>query len=362
MATVKPYDTAAGRRYRVRYRRPDGRQTDKRGFKTRKAAELWEADNTVKMATGAWLSPEAGKTLLGAVADAWLASKTRVTPKTLAGYTTTVKLHLEPLRPIEVGKLTPGLVQDWIDGLDGSPKTVRNAASILHSIMGRAVRDRLIQANPCDGLELPKVSEGERRYLTAAQVESLAHHSGRPTLVNTLAYTGMRWGELAALQVSDVDAKARRIRVRRSVTEVSGTLHWGETKGRKVRRIPVSPFLADQLRFAVKDKDPDDLVFTAPRGGVLRYRNARRWWDAAVVKADVPEGLTPHEMRHTCASLAIRAGANIKVLQEMLGHESAALTLDRYGHLYDDDLDAIADALEDLRTRECGQNVGTAAG
>lgn len=296
------------------------------------------------------------------MADAWLASKTRVTPKTHAGYTTTVKLHLEPLRELPVSKLTPSVLRDWIDDMDGSPKTVRNAASILHSIMGRAVRDRLVQANPCDGIELPKVSEGERRYLTAAQVESLAQVSERPTLVNTLAYTGMRWGELAALQVADVDPKARRVYVRRSVTEVSGTLHWGEAKGRKVRRIPVSPFLADQLRFAIKNKGPDELVFTAARGGVLRYRNARRWWDAAVDQADVPDGLTPHELRHTCASLAIRAGANIKVLQEMLGHESAALTLDRYGHLYDDDLDAIADALEGLRSRECGQNVGTVAG
>src|SRR5699024_10469359 len=78
--------------------------------------------------------------------------------------------------------------------------------------------------------------------------------------------------------------------------------------------------------------------------------------------ADVPEGLTPHELRHTCASLAIRSGANVKVVQRMLGHSSAALTLDRYGHLFDDDLDAVADALGDLRRKECGQNVGTATG
>lgn len=362
MATIKPYDTAAGRRYRVRYRRPDGRQTDKRGFTTKKAAELWAAENTVDLATGAWLSPEAGKTPLSVVADAWLASKNRVTPKTRAGYTTTVKIHLEPLRALPVAKVTPAVVQDWIDTLDGSPKTVRNAASILHSIMARACRDRLVQANPCDGIDLPKVSAGTRNYLTAAQVESLARVSKRPTLVNTLAYAGVRWGELAALDASDIDPGARRILVRRSVTEVSGTLHWGETKSRTAREVPIPTFLADQLRFAIKDKDPDELVFTAPQGGVLRYRNARRWWDAAVVKADVPAGLTPHELRHTCASLAIRSGANVKVVQRMLGHSSAALTLDRYGHLFDDDLDAVADALEGLRSRECGQNVGTATG
>lgn len=360
MATIKPYDTAAGRRYRVRYRRPDGRQTDKRGFTTKKAAELWASNNTVELATGAWLSPEAGKTPLGAVADAWLASKTRVTPKTLAGYQTTVRLHLEPLRAVPVGKVTPNVVQDWVDSFEGSGKTVRNAASILSSIMRRAVRERLIQANPCTDIDLPPVDIPDRLYLTAAQVESLAHYSGRPTLVYTLAYAGLRWGELAALQVQDFMPAERRLYIRRAVTEVSGTLHWGEPKGKKKRLIPVPPFLNDQLRFAVKGKAPDDLVFTAPRGGVLRYRNARRWWDPAVKKADVPDELTPHEMRHTCASLAISAGANIKVLQTMLGHSSAALTLDRYGHLFDDDLDAVSDALEELRVRQCGQNVGTA--
>lgn len=362
MANIKAYDTAGGKRYRVRYRKPGGHQTDKRGFLTKRAAELWASNNVVELATGDWLPPEAGKTPLGTVADAWLASKTRVTPKTQAGYTTTVNVHIEPLRAIQVSKVTEQVLQDWIDTFEGSPKTVRNAASILNSIMRRAVRERLIRANPCDGLDLPKVSAGERRYLTAAQVESLAQATERAPLVNTLAYCGMRWGEVAALQIMDVDTTSRRITVRRSVTEVSGALHWGETKSRESREVPIPLFLADQLHSEIEGREQDELLFMAARGGVMRYSNARRWWDTAVEKADVPDGLTPHELRHTCASLAIRSGANVKVVQRMLGHASAALTLDRYGHLFDDDLDAVADALEKLRSRECGQNVGTAAG
>jgi integrase len=57
-------------------------------------------------------------------------------------------------------------------------------------------------------------------------------------------------------------------------------------------------------------------------------------------------GLVPHELRHTAASLAIASGANVKVVQTMLGHKSATLTLDRYGHLFGDDLDALADRLD----------------
>jgi integrase len=66
-----------------------------------------------------------------------------------------------------------------------------------------------------------------------------------------------------------------------------------------------------------------------------------------------------HELRHTAASLAIQAGANIKALQNMLAHESAGLTLDRYGHLYGSDVEAVGVAINKLLTRECGQNMGT---
>jgi hypothetical protein len=68
-----------------------------------------------------------------------------------------------------------------------------------------------------------------------------------------------------------------------------------------------------------------------------------------------------HELRHTAASLAIQAGANIKALQNMLGHESAGLTLDRYGHLYGSDVEAVGVAINSLLTRNCGQNVVNSA-
>jgi integrase len=78
---------------------------------------------------------------------------------------------------------------------------------------------------------------------------------------------------------------------------------------------------------------PDGMVFPSPEGGYLRLENfRRRVWKPAVRLAGLPP-LRFHDLRHTCASLAIAAGADVKVLQRMLGHASAALTLDRYGHL-----------------------------
>ncbi len=97
-------------------------------------------------------------------------------------------------------------------------------------------------------------------------------------------------------------------------------------------------------------KRPDDLVFTAPAGGALNNRNwTRRNFEPAMTQLleiypDLTR-LTPHDLRHTAASLAISAGANVKAVQRMLGHASAAMTLDVYADLFDDDLDAVGDAL-----------------
>jgi hypothetical protein len=88
---------------------------------------------------------------------------------------------------------------------------------------------------------------------------------------------------------------------------------------------------------------------------VLRNRNARAAWFDAAARAIGEPGLTPHELRHTAASLAIRAGANVKAVQRMLGHASAAMTLDRYADLFDDDLDDVADRLDALRATSRGR-------
>jgi len=104
-------------------------------------------------------------------------------------------------------------------------------------------------------------------------------------------------------------------------------------------------------------KAPGDLVFTAAEGGVLRNTNFRpRFWDPATERAGLP-GLTPHELRHTAASLAVATGANVKAVQQMLGHASAAMTVDVYAGLFADDLDAVAEQLDRaLRENKRGPN------
>lgn len=96
---------------------------------------------------------------------------------------------------------------------------------------------------------------------------------------------------------------------------------------------------------------PDGLVFPAPEGGYLRLENFhKRAWNPAIAAAGVAP-LRLHDLRHTCASLAIAAGADVKVLQRMMGHASAALTLDRYGHLMPGQARSVADRLDEMARR-----------
>jgi integrase len=162
-----------------------------------------------------------------------------------------------------------------------------------------------------------------------------------------LAYTGLRFGELAALRVGRLDFERRRAVIAESVTLVRSEQVWGTPKSHERREVPIPRFLIHQLAAHVAGKAPDDLVFTGVRrGGALRAPVFRRAaFDRAAAAIGMP-GLHPHELRHTAASLAIAAGADVKVVQKMLGHKSATMTLDQYGHLFDDRLDDIADRLD----------------
>jgi integrase len=196
-------------------------------------------------------------------------------------------------------------------------------------------------------VKLPRPVQREQLYLTHAQVHAMAENSGDYRLVVlVLAYLGLRWGEMAALRVGRIDFLRRRLVVAESVTLVDGVQTWGAPKSYEHREVPIPRFLADELASHVAGKNADDLVFTGVRGGgALRVPTFRRAaFDRAAAEVGMP-GLRPHDLRHTAASLAIASGATVKVVQRMLGHASATVTLDRYGHLYSNDLDDLADRM-----------------
>lgn len=120
-------------------------------------------------------------------------------------------------------------------------------------------------------------------------------------------------------------------------------------------------FLAEQLVPHVAGRSPDDLFFTSPTGEPLRIGNwRRRVWDRAVMDAGLGR-LTPHDLRHTAASLAIASGASVKHVQRMLGHKDAAMTLNVCASLFEDDLDAVSDRLDDAIQKAAAASVRPAA-
>jgi len=155
---------------------------------------------------------------------------------------------------------------------------------------------------------------------------------------------------MAALRVGRLDLRRNRAVIAESVTPVQGQgLVWGSTKTHQRREVPIPQFFATELAEHLRSKTVDDLVFAGIRAGQpLRVSTFRTPFSAAARAIGVPD-LHPHQLRHTAASLAIASGADVKVVQQMLGHGSATMTLDTYGHLFEDRLDEVGDAMDAAR-------------
>lgn len=131
----------------------------------------------------------------------------------------------------------------------------------------------------------------------------------------------------------------------------------GSPEGRKSRHVPIPRYLVQPLRDLAKDRDADEYLFTAPRGGRVyvhtwRSRSRSRSWARTIAGSGLEvQVLASHSLRHTFASWAIAAGCDVKMLQSILGHARATETLNTYGHLFPERLDEVADAVSALHER-----------
>lgn len=360
MATIEAYSTASGKRYMVRYRTPEHVQTKKRGFRTKRDAEAFAATVEVEKLTGAYVAPALGRITVGELAPEWLARKeSDVAPSNYRTLETAWRVHVMPRwGAVRVADVELARVEQWIaqmqrdeTDMDGKvtkkgagATTVVRAYGVLAGILDDAVKSRRLAANPARGVEnLPRKLAKRHVYLSADDVARLADEAGqhRP-LVLTLAYTGLRWGEVVALRVRDVEFLRRRLTVHDNAVQLGVDHAVGRTKSKRTRSVPVPQFILDELSVLCRGKGQDDLVFPGPAGGYLpRPKSAGGWFAGAVKRAKV-QTITPHDLRHTAASLAISAGVNVLALARMLGHTSAKVTLDTYADLFDSDLDAVA--------------------
>jgi integrase len=347
-------------RWEARYRDDRGRLRGKT-FATKVEARRFLARVNADVQRGDYVDPRGGKEMFGSLATAWLASGLHWKPLTRRRYEGVLTSHLLPeFQESPVGSIDRHGVQEYLGKLVAgglSPGTVRKIYAVLRMVLDTAVETRALRANPAIGVRLPKASARKMLVLEAFQVEQLAVEVGAPyeLLIRFAAWSGLRAGEIAGLQLSDVDLLRARVQVATSVADMGGALLRGDTKNSRVRMISIPADLRDEIAAylnarGVTGAEPDAALFVGPKGGPLRHGNFySRRFRPAVGRALPPSlhGLRFHDLRHTCASLLIANGWHPKAVSDHLGHASIQITMDLYGHLLDSYHDALVARLDE---------------
>ncbi|MBE7187287.1 tyrosine-type recombinase/integrase [Jatrophihabitans endophyticus] len=351
-------------RWRARYRDHNGKETS-RHFDRKIDAQHWLDSITTAVTNGTYVDPIQSRISVAEWSQKWLSTKTNLKATTRRDYESLLEAHIVPrwgdatLADVRHEDITTWVAELTERGLSAS--RVRAAHVALSQILKLAIRSGRLARNPAEYVPLPRVRRADKRYLNHDEVDALADacQDHRVTIL-FLAYTGVRYGEMAALRVERLDLLRRRALISESVAEVAGRLVFSAPKTHQTRSVPIPRFLLEDLAQLVAGKGPRDLVFTGAKGAPLRLSHFRRAVFLPAVARSGLDGLTPHGLRHTAASLAIAAGAPVKVVQTMLGHASATMTLDLYGHLYADQLDEVADRMDAARAARSKNSGGPA--
>lgn len=339
--------------YRARYIGDDGRERS-RSFDRKIDAERFLAEQAHRLNSGTWVDPSEGRRTLREVAERWQASQPH-RPSTKAQVASHLERHILPVfgdRPLAAIRKSD--VQAWVKGRAEvlEPATVETMFRHLSSVFRSAVEDRLIGVSPCAGVKLPRRARELVVPLSVAEVTRLAdaidpRYRG---LVLLAAGTGLRQGEAFGLTLDRVDFLRRRVRVDRQLVQVgSGAPAFGPPKtAASVRTVPMADVtlqaLARHLEAFPVDR-ADGLLFTTAEGGALRRNRFAEVWSRARASTGLGADRTFHDLRHFYASLLIRHGESVKVVQARLGHASASETLDTYSHLWPDSDDRTRDAV-----------------
>jgi integrase len=327
-------------------------------FPTISAAKQWREDSLPALRKGTMRAPT--QTTLRQAWEAWLAgakdgtvrtrSGDQYKPSALRGYKQAMELRLlDDFGASRLSEISRLALQDLADrllaqGVD--PSTIRNTFLPLRAIYRRAIARGEVTVNPAAGLSLPAVRGRRERIASpaeaAALINALSDEHDRAVWATAL-YAGLRLGELQALRDEDVDLQAGVIRVERSWDKLEGDIDPKSRAGR--RKVPIVAALRGHLAAHMLRRGDTGGFFFGSKGRPLNramlMKRSERAWAVVTVGAfltgrPLPVELGPiglHEARHTCASIFIAAGVNVKALSTYLGHSSIQITLDRYGHL-----------------------------
>ena len=311
---------------------------------------------------------EADNLKVGEYLERWLADSVRdtVRPTTFERYEQMVRLHIRPvLGQTKLKNLTPahvrGLYRDKLDaGL--SPRTVQYIHVTLHKALKQAVHDGLIPRNAAEAVKPPQVRREEMRLLEPEQVKTLleAARGDRLEALYALAVTtGLRQGELLGLKWEDVDLEDRTLRVRRTLATAKDGPQLTAPKTKSSRRTVMltqsaTEALRSHLERQLREIDgagslwrENGLIFASETGDPLDRRNVTTHRFKPLLKRAGPPQIRFHDLRHTCATLLLSRNVNPKIVSEMLGHASIAITLDTYSHVLPNMRDQAAKAMEE---------------
>ncbi|MCK2035675.1 tyrosine-type recombinase/integrase [Microbacterium sp. SSW1-49] len=369
--------TGTGLRWQVVWIDPDTKREKSKSFKKKADADRHQTFIEHSLRSDTYLSPEVAALTVADAAEAWMKSKKRIKPAARRKYRDDLDNYALPRwghLPLSAVKRPD--IEAWISDLaDGtaprradakafsgvlSPASIDGIFTVLNASFRYAVREGWIRQNPATGVETPKAKTEPVIFLTHPELEALidgtrqAGNLSDAVMVAVMGNIGLRPGEAVALDVADVDIPAKRIYVSKTVTLDDDRRHViGDSPktAAGIRAVPIPPHLLDDLNALTEGRDDGDPLFTSPRGDRLNLYNWRaRNWTKAKQAAGAPAGLTPKGLRHTAASLAIAAGADVLVVQRMLGHASATETLNTYAKLWPDRLNEVTAAMSRART------------
>jgi integrase len=316
-------------------------------FETLMDTRAWLAAERRLIERGDWVAPRARNRATKAAtlepfANAWLKDR-QLKPRTVAFYRTLLDQKILPeLGDVPLKDITPQTVRTWFNTLDAEHPTRRaHAYSLLRTILGSAVTEDLIPANPC---HIRGAGNAKRVHqikpASLAELEKIiAELPDRYGLMVLLAsWCALRFGELTELRRNDIDLKNGKIMVRRAVVFLHGKAIVGEPKSSAgTRDVAIPPHLLPAVKQHLSDHAEwgrDGLLFPSPTGGHLGNGNFFPTWDRARKAAGRPD-LRFHDLRHSGAVWAAQAGATLAELMGRLGHTTPQMAI-RYQHVAQD--------------------------
>jgi integrase len=336
-----------GTRYVVIFRDPQGRQR-KRAARTLAEARELKATLTADVKRGEYRAH--AKLTFAQYAEEWATTYTGRTgrgirPNTLADYRDALRREAVPFfGRMQLAAIEPRDVRRFANELAArglAPSSVRKTIAPVRALLATAFEDGLIRSNPAAGVRIAQRfdMEGDARAKALSEEELRAFLAQVPDdsrlFFEFLVSTGLRIGEAIALTWGDVDFGRCRVHVRRRLSR--GAFDAPKSKHGR-RTVPLSPRLSRalwRLRGTAADDTP---VFVSAKGSYIEPSNMlSRIVKPAAKRAGVPWA-SFHTLRHTCATMLFRSGANAKQVQVWLGHHSPAFTLDTYVHLLPEDL------------------------